>query len=141
MPGCATETSVKDGSDALKVLLAGIETRFREEHTALVCSINEQKAITKVQTALLSVLCGEVKTIHEKIDVLCSFTDRLGHIEGDVAAIAGTVQAVGKKADTVSSFVTRQNEHLDDDRLVFHDRFNEVKKVEETMQPSSLEGT
>ena len=36
MSGCPTEGSVKDESDMLKVLLAGVETRFREEHTTLV---------------------------------------------------------------------------------------------------------
>ena len=38
--GCAKEARVKDESDALKVLLAGVETRFREEHAALVEAIN-----------------------------------------------------------------------------------------------------
>ena len=40
---CATEASVREESDALKELLAGVETRFWEEHTALVDAINEQK--------------------------------------------------------------------------------------------------
>ena len=36
LPTCATETCVREESDALKVLLACVETRFREEHAALV---------------------------------------------------------------------------------------------------------
>ena len=35
LSGCAKDASVRDESDALKVLLAGVETRFREEHAAL----------------------------------------------------------------------------------------------------------
>ena len=40
LSGCAKEACVTDEVDALKVLLAGVETRFREEHTALVDAIN-----------------------------------------------------------------------------------------------------
>ena len=47
LSGCATDASVRDGSDALRVLLAGVETRFREEHRALVGAINEQNAMMK----------------------------------------------------------------------------------------------
>ena len=47
LSGCATDASVRDESDALKVLLAGVETRFREEHAALVGAINAQNAMTK----------------------------------------------------------------------------------------------
>ena len=47
LSGCATEASVRDESDALKVLLAGVETRFREEHRVLVGAINEQNAMMK----------------------------------------------------------------------------------------------
>ena len=40
LSGYAKEARVKDDSDAMKALLAGVETRFREEHTALVKTIN-----------------------------------------------------------------------------------------------------
>ena len=57
LSGCAKDASVRDESDALKVLLAGVETRFQEEHAALVEATNEQKAVTNAQTALLEVVC------------------------------------------------------------------------------------
>ena len=102
---CATETWVKDVSDALKVLLAGIETRFREVHAMLVEAFTEQKAMTNAQTVLFEALCGDVKAMSEKVAVLCSHTGRLGNIESDVTAIAGAVHAVENEADTVSSII------------------------------------
>ena len=57
LSGSATERCVTDESDALNVLLAGVETRFMEEHAALVEATNEQKAVTNAQTALLEVVC------------------------------------------------------------------------------------
>ena len=123
---------------ARKVLLAGVETRFREEHTALVDAINELKAMTKAQTALLEALCGEVKTVNEKVDALCSHTGRLGDIERDVAAIAGSVQGVAKKTDAVSSFVSSLNEHLDDIGLVVGHKANVVRKAEEEKRLAEL---
>ena len=66
--------------------LAGIETRFREEHTAVVEAINVQKETTNGQTALLGALCSEVKRTSEKVGVLCSHTGLTGTIEQDVAA-------------------------------------------------------
>ena len=89
--GCETETSVREESDSLKGLLAGIETRFRE---ALADATIEQKAATKSQTALLLALWGEVKATKENVDELCSQTSRLANIESDVAAITGSVQCV-----------------------------------------------
>ena len=65
---------MRDEADALKVFLAGVETRFRDEHTVLVQAINELKAMTKAQNVLLEALCAEVKTMREKIDALCSHT-------------------------------------------------------------------
>ena len=47
LSSCVTDANVKDEADALKVLLAGVETRFREEHAALVGAINAQNAMTK----------------------------------------------------------------------------------------------
>ena len=82
LSGCATETSVRDESDALKVLLAGVETRFLDEHTTLAEALNEQKAMTNAQRSLLEALWGEVKTMNEKVDVLCSHTDVLGTSRG-----------------------------------------------------------
>ena len=41
LTGCAKEASVRVESDVLKELLAGVETRFREEHVALVEATNE----------------------------------------------------------------------------------------------------
>ena len=38
---CATKTCIKDESDALKGLLAGVETRCKEEHTVLVNAVKE----------------------------------------------------------------------------------------------------
>ena len=67
LSGCATDASVRDGSDALKVLLAGVETQFLEEHMVLVDTINAHTAATNAQTALLEAVCGEVKAINEKI--------------------------------------------------------------------------
>ena len=94
LSGCAKEASVKEEADALKVLLAGVETRFREEHAALAEAINELKVMTMEQTSLLEALCGDVKVMNEKVGLLCSRTGRLGHIEGDVASIAKSVQGV-----------------------------------------------
>ena len=54
---------------------------------------------------------------------------RLGHIEGDVAAIARSVQGVATGTDAVSSFVMCLNEHLDNIRLVFEHKTNGVRKA------------
>ena len=54
----ATDASVRDESDALKGLLALIETRFREEHVALVGAIKEHKSMTNAPTALLEARCA-----------------------------------------------------------------------------------
>ena len=110
LSGCATDASVRDGSDALKVLLAGVETQFLEEHMVLVDTINAHTAATNAQTALLGAVCDDVKTMDKKVDVLCSHTGRFGHIEGDVAAIAKSVQGVTNVTDAVSSFVTGLND-------------------------------
>ena len=141
LSGCATDASVRDESDALKVLLAGVETRFREEHTALIVAINAHTAAMKAQTSLLEALCGEVKTMNERIDILCSHTGRLGNIEGDVAAIAKSVHGVANGTDTVTSFVSSLNEHLDDIQPVFCHKINEAGKVEEGRGRRSREGT
>ena len=69
LSGCAKEASVMDEADAVKVLLAGIESRFLEEHAALIEATNEQKAPPKEQTSLLEALWSEVKTTSEKFDV------------------------------------------------------------------------
>ena len=45
LSGCAKDASVRDKSDAPKELLAGVETRFREEHAALVDATNELKTM------------------------------------------------------------------------------------------------
>ena len=92
LSGCVTEACVKDESNALEVLLAGIETQFQEEHAALVDAINAHTAATNAQMILLEALCREVKTMNEKVDSLCSHAGRLGDVEGDVAPIAKTVQ-------------------------------------------------
>ena len=90
---CATEACVGDESDSLKVLLAGVETWFREEHAALADTINVQRAMTKSQTGLLETL-GKVKATCERTGIHCWHMVRLGNIEWDVAAIADTVQVV-----------------------------------------------
>ena len=82
LSGCAKEASAREEADTLKVLLAGIETRFREEKTVFVDAINVHTAATKAQTSLLEALCGEVKTMNEKVGALCSHTDRLGTSKG-----------------------------------------------------------
>ena len=93
---CA-ETCVRAESDALKVFLAGVETRFREEHGVLIDAINAHTAATNKQTALLEALCGEVKAMSEKVGALCSHTGRLGLTEGEVSAISKSVQCVANK--------------------------------------------
>ena len=118
-----------EGSGALKALHAGLETRFPEEHEALVEAVNEQKAMTKVQTSLLEVLCREVDAMNERVDGLCSHTRRLGHIESDVAAISKSVQGVANGMDAVSSFISGLNEHLDDVQLVVEHKANEIRKA------------
>ena len=70
LSGCAKETIVKQESDALKTLLCGIETRFGEEHAALVEAINAHTVATKAQTSLLDALFNEAKTMNEKMDRL-----------------------------------------------------------------------
>ena len=110
LSGCAKETCVRDESDALKVLLAGVEMRFREEHTALVEAINAHTEATNAQTALLEAVCGEVKAMNKKVDILCSHTERLGHIEWDVAAISSSVPSVEKKTDTVTLDISNLQE-------------------------------
>ena len=117
----------KDESDALKVLLAGTETRFREEHAALVDAINEQKAMIKAQTALLGALCGDVKAMDKKMDNLCSHTGRLAHIEGDVAAILRSVQGIANQTGTVSSFITGLSQYNDDIRLAVEHKANKTR--------------
>ena len=67
------------------MLLAGVETRLREEHAALVDGTNAHTAVTNAQTSLLEALCGDVKAMNEKMDGLCSHSERLGNIERDVA--------------------------------------------------------
>ena len=115
LTGRAKEVSVRKEVDALKVLLAGVEILFREEHTALVNAFGAHTAVTKAQTAPLCV-CGEMRAM---VVVLCSHIVRLGNIKSDVAAIAGTVQAVENKANTVTPDVSSRNERIDDARLAF----------------------
>ena len=110
LSGCAKETCVREESVVLKVLVAGAETLFREGHVAHVEAINEQKSMTNVQTSLPVALCGEVKVLNEKIDILCSHTERLGHIEWDVAAISSSVPSVEKKTDTVTLDISNLQE-------------------------------
>ena len=138
LSGCAKEASVREESDALKVLLAGNETRFREEYAALAKAINAHQDMTKEQMIQLDALCREVKTINEKLSALCSHTGRLGNIERDVAAISKSIQGVSNKTDTVSSFVTHLNKHLDDIRLVVEHKANEIRKAEEKKRVAEL---
>ena len=138
LSGCAKEASIMDESDALKALLAGGETRFREEHKALVDAINAHTQETNAQTALLETVCHEVKMMNEKVDILCSHMGHLGNIEGDVAVIAKSVQGVANGADTVSSFVSDLNEHLDDIQLVVEHKANEITKAKDENRPSSV---
>ena len=138
LSGCAKEASVREEADALKVLLAGVETRFREEHAALVEAINAHTVATNAQTALLEAVCSEVKTMNNKVDGLCSHTERLGNIQGDVTAIAGSVQGVANGTDTVSSFVSDLNEHLDDIQLVVGHKASEIRKAEEEKRMAEL---
>ena len=76
--------------------------------------------------------------MNEKVDALCSHTGRLGDIERDVAAIAGSVQGVAKKTDAVSSFVSSLNEHLDDIGLVVGHKASEIRKAEEEKRLAEL---
>ena len=134
LSGCAKEAWAKDESDALKVLLAGVETHLREEHAALVDAINEQKTMMSLQTSLLEALNGEVKAMDEKVDGLCSHLGRLGDIEGDVATTTKSVQDEGNEVDAVSSFVLGLNERIDNIRLVDDDEGSDVRKSEEAMR-------
>ena len=109
---------VREESDAPKEFLAGVDTRFREEHGALVDATNAQTAVTKAQMTLLEALSREVRMMREKVDVLCSHTGRLGDIKRDVTSIAKPVDAVETKADTVTSDVSSPQERVEDIRLV-----------------------
>ena len=135
LSGCAKEACVRDEADALKALLSGVELRFREEHAVLVGAINALSAAANAQTSLLGALYRDVKAMSEKVDVICSRTDRLGHVEGDVAAIADTVQAMEKKTDAVSSDVSRLQGQVDDIRLVVEHKADTVGKAEEASRP------
>ena len=125
--GCAKEGSAREESDALKVLLAGIETRFREEHTVFVEAINAHTGATKQQTNLLEVLCSEMKAMNGKMDVICSHTGRLENVERDVATTANAVKTVESNAGVVSTHVSTLNERVDDIRLVFDDKIRAIK--------------
>ena len=73
--------------------------------------------------------------------VLCPHTGRLGRVESDVAAIAGTVQE-WKIRDTVSSDVSSQSERLNDTRLVVEQKANEGQeggRGNETVSGNELE--
>ena len=128
---CAKEASVREVADAVKALLAGVETRFREEHTVLVEAIRAQTASAKAQTSLLEVLCCVVKAMNARVDVLCSHASRLENIERDVAAIKNAFQVVEDKVEAVSSFISKMNDHVDDISLVFREKINEIKKGDE----------
>ena len=54
---------------------------------------------------------------------------------GDVAEIAKSVQGVANGSDTVSSFVSGLNEHIDDARLIVEHKTGEVRKAEESIRP------
>ena len=138
LSGCAKEASIMDESDALKALLAGGETRFREEHKALVDAINAHTQETNAQTALLETVCHEVKMMNEKVDILCSYMGRLGNIERDVAAIAKSVHGVANGTDAVSSFVAGLNQHFDDIQLVVEHKANETRRAEEEKRLAEL---
>ena len=138
MSGYATEKCVKAESDALKELLIGVETRFGEEHAALVEATNELKAMTKAQASLLEALCGDVKTVSEKVDALCSHTGQPANVEGDVAAKASNVLTVEKKADVVSPDVSSLQKPVDDVRRVFNDKTDEARKAEEERRLAEL---
>ena len=71
--------------------------------------------------------------MNEKVDDLCSHTDRHGHIEGYIAAITSTVQGIVKGADAVSSLVSGLNKHLDDIGLVVGHKAEEIRKAEEVI--------
>ena len=51
------EDVVREKADALKVVLAGVETRFREGASSAWRGINAHTAATNAQTALLDALC------------------------------------------------------------------------------------
>ena len=112
------ETTITEEADALKVQLAGIEIRFREEHTALVEAINAHTASTDSQTRLVEGLCQEVKLMNEKVDLLCSHAVHLENIDGDVSSISNGANGVAEKINVVSSSVSSVNERVDDIRLV-----------------------
>ena len=124
------ESVVSAKTDAVKALLAGIETRFREEHTALVEAVNAHTGATKEQTNLLEVLCSEMKTMNEKMDVLCSHSARLENIERDVATTANAVEAVKDKSEVVSSLASTLDERVGDIGLVVGHKASQIKAVQ-----------
>ena len=139
LSGCAKDATVREEADTVKVLLAGIEMRFREEHSVFVEAINAHTAATKAQTSLLEALFNEVKTMNGKMDVLCSQTARLENIERDVAAIVKSVQTVVDKATVVSSFISGLNEHVDDIGRVVGQKANEIRKAQEEARLAELQ--
>ena len=110
---CAKEMSIKSESDAVKILLSGIEMRFREEHGALIEAITEHTSSTKAQTSLLEALCNEARTINGKMDVICSLTARIEDIELNDATIANSIKGIKNNTDTVSSFISSLNDRRD----------------------------
>ena len=124
--------------ELVKELLTGIEMRFQEEHVALVEAINAFTSAAKAQTTRLHTLCNDAHSINEKMDVLCSQTAALENINRDVATITNSVRGVENNTDTISSFILSLNEGIDDIRLVFQHKANEIRKMEEERRLAEL---
>ena len=55
---CVKDMCVKDESDAVEMLLVGVETRLQGEHAARVDATGAHTAATNAQMSLLEALCG-----------------------------------------------------------------------------------
>ena len=135
---CAKETCVREESDTVKVLLSGIEMRFRAEHGALVEAINAHTLATKVHSSHLEVLCKEVQAMNEKKDVLCSHTAHLGDIDRDLKTIADTVKGVVNQTEVVSTFVSILHERVGDIGVIIGQKADEIRKAEEARRVAEL---
>ena len=124
----------------MKVLLSGIEMRFRDGHGALVEAVNTHTVATNAQTSRLEALCKEVKPMKEKMDVLCSRTARHRDMERDFATISDCVDVVENKTEVVSWFVSSLNERVEDIGVVIGHKADEIRKVEEERRLAELKG-
>ena len=126
---CAKETFDREGSDTVKVLLCGIDVRFREEHDILVEATNSHTGATNVQTSYLEALFNEAKILNVKMEEMYSHIVRLRDIEPDIATLSNVIGAIENKSATVSSFSSILKKGGEDTRLIFEDSANEIWRM------------